>query len=102
MSRRAKWMEDFTVIVGRMRANIATWNYRRCLQNAVRIHCYDTREVDIQSAVDVIPHDRGFLCRNHWIYTCSGAPRLLNGVSTFLLASFLAVVTYTTLVPRPL
>ncbi|KFM82391.1 hypothetical protein X975_21207, partial [Stegodyphus mimosarum] len=54
----------------------ATWNYRRCLQNAVRIHCYDTREVDIQSAVDVIPHDRGFLCRNHWIYTCNGAPSL--------------------------
>ncbi|XP_015923627.1 uncharacterized protein [Parasteatoda tepidariorum] len=51
----------------------ATWNYRRCLQNAVRIHCYDTREVDVQSAIDVIPHDRGFLCRNHWIYTCSGA-----------------------------
>ncbi|GFT34711.1 uncharacterized protein NPIL_527611 [Nephila pilipes] len=80
----------------------ATWNYRRCLQNAVRIHCYDTREVDIQSAVDVIPHDRGFLCRNHWIYTCSGAPRLLNGVSAILLSSFLAVVTYTTLVPRAL
>ncbi|GIY73426.1 uncharacterized protein CDAR_493781 [Caerostris darwini] len=80
----------------------ATWNYRRCLQNAVRIHCYDTREIDIQSAIDVIPDNRGFLCRNHWIYTCSAAPRLLNGVSALLLTSLVVVMTYQTLGPRSL
>ncbi|GBN08047.1 hypothetical protein AVEN_134288-1 [Araneus ventricosus] len=79
----------------------ATWNYRRCLQNAVRIHCYDTREVDIQSAVDVIPHDRGFLCRNHWIYTCNSA-RLLNEVSALLMASLLSIIVYSTFIPRHL
>ncbi|KAG8175408.1 hypothetical protein JTE90_002802 [Oedothorax gibbosus] len=72
----------------------ATWKYRRCLQNAVRIHCYDTREVDIQSAVDVIPHDKGFLCRNHWIYTCSSAQRaLLNNAAIFVMTA-LAMLSY--------
>ncbi|XP_054713168.1 uncharacterized protein LOC129222663 [Uloborus diversus] len=66
----------------------ATWNYRRCLQNAVRIHCYDTREVDIQAASDVIPHDRGFLCRNHWIYTCNSAHSTVHFSAVFVALTF--------------
>lgn len=58
------------------RACCASWNYRRCFENAIRTHCYDSREVVFPGATGLVGHERDNDCLDYWRYTCSAAGRI--------------------------
>lgn len=73
------------------RACCAAWNYRRCFENAIRTHCYDSREVVFPGATGIVGHERDHDCLDYWRYTCSAARRI--SVTSLMLVFFVKCAT---------